>query len=77
MDSLTQLQQNRRIIHIPDIVYAGKNLLPFFPTGLLALARTFPPIVEHAGLAAFTFTPANAVVLSALEQCHQEVSSGF
>ena len=71
MDTLTQVQQNRRIIH--DL--ASSTLVPI-PTAfgrlayLASLRDLATNVYEHAGLAAL-YPP--EAVRQALEQCHEEL----
>ena len=71
MDTLTQLQQNRQIIH--DLTSSTLAALPsaFARLAYLASLRDFSSnVYEHAGLAAL-YRP--EAVQHALEQCHQEI----
>lgn len=71
MDTLTQLQQNRRIIH--DLSLSTLATMPssFSRLAYLASLRDISTnVYEHAGLSAVYPRPA---VQQALEQCHQEV----
>ena len=71
MDTITQLQQNRQIIH--DLTSSTLAALPnsFARLAYLASLRDFPTnVYEHAGLSAIY--PREAVC-QALEQCHEEI----
>jgi hypothetical protein len=71
MDTLTQLQQNRRIIHDLMLSTLVRMSCPFSRLAYLASLRDISTnVYEHAGLAALY--PQDAV-RQALEQCHQEV----
>ena len=71
MDTLTQLQQNRRIIHDLTISTLAKIANPFSRLAYLASLRDIcTNVYEHAGLAAVY---PSAAVQQALEQCHQEL----
>jgi hypothetical protein len=71
MDTLTQLQQNRRIIHDLTLSTLAKISSPFSRLAYLASLRDMSTnVYEHAGLAAVY---PQAAVRQALEQCHQEV----
>jgi len=71
LDTTTQLQQNRQIIH--DLTLSTLAALPgaFARLGYLASLRDFSSnVYEHAGLAALY--PREAV-RQALEHCHEEI----
>lgn|SRR4051812_3963131 len=71
MDTLTQLQQNRRIIHDLTLSTLVRISSPFSRLAYLASLRDISTnVYEHAGLSALY--PEEAV-RQALEQCHQEV----
>ena len=71
MDTLTQLQQNRRIIHDLTLSTLSRTPCAFSRLAYLAALRDISTnVYEHAGLAAVY--PEEAV-RQALEQCHQEV----
>jgi hypothetical protein len=71
MDTLTQLQQNRRIIHDLTISTLARIPSPFSRLAYLASLRDFSTnVYDHAGLCAVY--PKTAVQ-QALEQCHQEL----
>jgi hypothetical protein len=71
MDTLTQLQQNRRIIHDLTRSVLGKISNSFSRLAYLASLRDISTnVYEHAGLSAVY--PQTAV-RQALEQCHQEI----
>ncbi len=71
MDTLTQLQQNRRIIHDLTLSTLARISCPFSRLAYLASLRDISTnVYEHAGLAAVY---PQAAVRQALEQCHQEV----
>ena len=71
MDTLTQLQQNRRIIHDLTSSTLARISSPFSRLVYLASLRDISTnVYEHAGLSAVY--PKEAV-RQALEQCHQEL----
>lgn len=71
MDTLTQLQQNRRIIHDLTLSTLSRISSPFSRLVYLASLRDISTnVYEHAGLSAIYPKPA---VQQALEQCHQEL----
>src|SRR5437879_11370833 len=71
MDTLTHLQQNRRIIHDLTSATLARISCPFSRLAYLASLRDISTnVYRHAGLAALY--PEEAV-RQALEQCHQEV----
>ena len=71
MDTLTQLQQNRRIIHDLTVSTLAGISGPFSRLAYLASLRDISTnVYEHAGLRAIYSQPA---VQQALEQCHQEL----
>jgi hypothetical protein len=71
MDTLTQLQQNRRIIHDLTLSTLARIPSPFSRLAYLASLRDISTnVYEHAGLSAVY--PQSAVQ-QALEQCHQEL----
>jgi hypothetical protein len=71
MDTLTQLQQNRRIIHDLTLSTLMSISSPFSRLAYLASLRDISTnVYDHAGLAAVYPQPA---VQQALEQCHQEL----
>jgi hypothetical protein len=71
MDTLTQLQQNRRIIHDLTMSTLARIASAFSRLAYLASLRDISTnVYEHAGLCALYPQPA---VQQALEQCHQEV----
>jgi hypothetical protein len=71
MDTLTQLQQNRRIIHDLTLSTLSRISSPFSRLAYLASLRDISTnVYEHAGLSAVY--PQSAVQ-QALEQCHQEL----
>ena len=71
MDTLTQLQQNRRIIHDLTLSTLARIPSPFSRLAYLASLRDISTnVYEHAGLAAVY---PHVAVRQALEQCHQEV----
>jgi hypothetical protein len=71
MDTLTQLQQNRRIIHDLTLSTLSRIPSPFSRLVYLASLRDISTnVYEHAGLSAIYPKPA---VQQALEQCHQEL----
>lgn len=71
MDTLTQLQQNRRIIHDLTLSTLARMPSPFSRLAYLASLRDFSTnVYNHAGLNALY--PKTAVQ-QALEQCHQEL----
>ena len=71
MDTLTQLQQNRRIIHDLTLSTLARTSSPFSRLAYLASLRDFSTnVYSHAGLSAVY--PKTAVQ-QALEQCHQEL----
>src|SRR5258706_14235387 len=71
MDTLTQLQQDRRIIHDLTLSTLARTSCPFSRLAYLASLRDISTnVYEHAGLAAVY---PQAAVRQALEQCHQEV----
>ena len=71
MDTLTQLQQNRRIIHDLTSSTLARISSPFSRLAYLAALRDISTnIYEHPGLSAVY--PKDAVQ-QALEQCHEEL----
>jgi hypothetical protein len=71
MDTLTQLQQNRRIIHDLTLSTLSRIPSPFSRLVYLASLRDISTnVYEHAGLSAIYPKPA---IQQALEQCHQEL----
>ena len=71
MDTLTQLQQNRRIIHDLTLSTLSKISSPFSRLAYLASLRDFSTnVYDHGGLS--VIYPKTAVQ-QALEQCHQEL----
>lgn len=71
MDTLTQLQQNRRIIHDLTLSTLARISSPFSRLAYLASLRDISTnVYDHAGLNALYPQPA---VQQALEQCHQEL----
>src|ERR1700687_6348033 len=71
MDTLTQLQQNRRIIHDLTLSTLARISSPFSRLAYLASLRDFSTnVYDHAVLSAVY--PKTAVQ-QALEQCHQEL----
>jgi len=70
MDTLTQLQQNRRIIHDLTLSTLSRIASPFSRLAYLAPCATFPPSIRACGLSAVY---PDAAVRQALEQCHQEL----
>jgi len=71
MDTLTQLQQNRRIIHDLTLSTLARISSPFSRLAYLGSLRDISTnVYEHAGLSA-VYT--KAAVQQALEQCHQEL----
>ena len=71
MDTLTQLQQNRRIIHDLTLSTLARISSPFSRLAYLASLRDLSTnVYDHAGLNALYPQPA---VQQALEQCHQEL----
>jgi len=71
MDTLTQLQQNRRIIHDLTLSVLARMESQFSRVAYLASLRDVSTnVYEHAGLSAVY--PAEAVQ-QALAQCHQEL----
>jgi hypothetical protein len=71
MDTLTQLQQNRRIIHDLTLSTLARISGPFSRLAYLASLRDISTnVYDHAGLSALYPQPA---VQQALEQCHQEL----
>jgi len=71
MDTLTQLQQNRRIIHDLTLSTLARISSSFSRLAYLSSLRDFSTnVYDHAGLSAFY--PKTAVQ-QALEQCHQEL----
>ncbi len=71
MDTLTQLQQNRRIIHDLTLSTLARISCLFSRLAYLASLRDISTnVYEHAGLAAIY---PRMAVRQALEQCHQEV----
>jgi hypothetical protein len=71
MDTLTQLQQNRRIIHDLTLSTLAGISSPFSRLAYMASLRDFSTnVYDHAGLSAVY--PKTAVQ-QALEQCHQEL----
>lgn len=71
MDTLTQLQQNRRIIHELTVSTLSRISSPFARLAYLASLRDIATnVYEHTGLNV-VYPP--AAVQQALEQCHQEI----
>jgi hypothetical protein len=71
MDTLTQLQQNRRIVHDLTLSTLARISGPFSRLAYLASLRDISTnVYDHAGLSALYPQPA---VQQALEQCHQEL----
>jgi hypothetical protein len=71
MDTLTQLQQNRRIIHDLTVSTLVRFSSPFSRLAYLASLRDISTnMYDHAGLSALYPQPA---VQQALAQCHQEI----
>lgn len=71
MDTLTQLQQNRRIIHDLTLSTLVRISNPFLRLAYLASLRDISTnVYDHAGLSALYPQPA---VQQALEQCHEEL----
>ena len=71
MDTLTQLQQNRRIIQDFTLSTLARIESPFSRLAYLASLRNLSSnVYEHAGLSAVY--PQGAVQ-QALEQCHREI----
>jgi hypothetical protein len=71
MDTLTQLQQNRRIIHDLTLCTLAGISSPFSRLAYLASLRDISTnVYEHAGLSAVY---PKLAVQQALEQCHQEL----
>lgn len=71
MDTVTQLQQNRRIIHDLTLSTLVRISSPFSRLAYLASLRDISTnVYDHAGLNALYPQPA---VQQALERCHQEV----
>ena len=71
MDTLTQLQQNRRIIHDLTVSTLARISSPFSRLAYLASLRDISTnVYDHASLNALYPQPA---VQQALEQCHQEL----
>jgi hypothetical protein len=71
MDTLTQLQQNRRIIHDLTQSTLARIASPFSRLAYLASLRDISTnVYAHAGLSAIY---PSAAVQQALEQCHQEI----
>ncbi|HLZ92714.1 MAG TPA: hypothetical protein VKQ28_13455 [Candidatus Acidoferrum sp.] len=71
MDTLTQLQQNRRIIHDLTLSTLAGISSPFSRLAYLASLRDLSTnVYDHAGLNAVY---PRAAVRQALEQCHQEL----
>lgn len=71
MDTLTQLQQNRRIIHDLTLSTLVRVSNPFSRLAYLASLRDISTnVYDHAGLSALYPQPA---VQQALELCHQEL----
>lgn len=71
MDTLTQLQQNRRIIHDLTLSTLARICSPFSRLAYLASLREMTTnIYDHAGLSAVY---PQIAVRQALEQCHQEL----
>jgi hypothetical protein len=71
MDTLTQLQQNRRIIHDLTLSTLARICSPFSRLAYLASLREMTTnVYDHAGLSAVY---PQIAVRQALEQCHQEV----
>ena len=71
MDTLTQLQQNRRIIHDLTLSTLARISCLFSRLAYLASLRDISTnVYEHAGLAAIY---PRVAVRQALEQCHQEI----
>lgn len=71
MDTLTQLQQNRRIIHELSLSTLARIASPYSRLAYLASLRDISTnVYEHAGLSAIY---PEAAVQQALQQCHQEI----
>jgi hypothetical protein len=71
MDTLTQLQQNRRIIQDLTVSTLSRFASPFSRLAYLAELRDISTnVYEHAGL---TAVYPRVAVQQALEQCHQEL----
>jgi hypothetical protein len=71
MDTLTQLQQNRRIIHDLTLSTLARICSPFSRLAYLASLREMTTnVYDHAGLSAVY---PQIAVRQALEQCHQEL----
>jgi hypothetical protein len=71
MDTLTQLQQNRRIIHDLTLSTLARISSSFSRLAYLASLRDISTnVYEHAGL---TAVYPQIAVQQALEQCHQEL----
>ena len=71
MDTVTQLQQNRRIIHDLTLSTLVRISSPFSRLAYLASLRDISTnVYDHPGLNALYPRPA---VQQALERCHQEV----
>jgi hypothetical protein len=71
MDTLTQLQQNRRIIHDLTLSTLSRISSHFSRLAYLASLRDISTnVYEHVGLSCVY---PNAAVRQALEQCHQEL----
>jgi hypothetical protein len=71
MDTFTQLQQNRRIIHDLTLSTLAKIPSPYSRLAYLASLRDISTnVYDHSGLSALY--PQTAVQ-QALEQCHQEL----
>jgi hypothetical protein len=71
MDTLTQLQQNRRIIQDLTLSTLARICNPFSRLAYLASLRDISTnVYDHAGLSALY---PQAAVQQALEQCHQEL----
>jgi len=71
VDTLTQLQQNRRIIHDLTVCTLARIASAFSRLAYLASLRDISTnVYEHAALSALY--PQSAVQ-QALEQCHQEI----
>ena len=71
MDTLTQLQQNRRIIHDLTLSTLARIASSFSRLAYLASLRDISTnVYRHAGLSAVY---PQAAVQQALEQCHQEI----
>jgi hypothetical protein len=71
MDTLTQLQQNRRIIHDLTLSTLARISSPYSRLAYLASLREMTTnVYDHAGLGAVY---PRMAVRQALEQCHQEL----